>query len=99
MYLAGVLHGDMRMTAWLNGRGVKCNVRTEPFSLPGQGNELHQQTVSSMKAERAVIGLLCDENGFKGVRKMGHEESDLCVSPNTVLFEIHFFVHVEIFYN
>lgn len=60
MYLADFLHGDVRMTAWLNGRGVKCNVRTEPFSLPEQGKELHQQTVSSMKAQRAVIGVLCD---------------------------------------
>lgn len=49
-----------------------------------------------MKAERAVIGLLCDKKGFKGLRKMGHEQSDLCVSPNTVPFEINFFVHVEI---
>lgn len=60
MYLADFLHGDMRMTAWVNGRRIKCNVRTEPFSLPEQGKELDQQTVSSMKAQRAVLGLLCD---------------------------------------
>lgn len=48
------------MAAWLSGRGIKCSVRAELSSLPEQRKELYQQTVSSMKAERAVIRLLCD---------------------------------------
>lgn len=58
MYLADFLHGDVRMTAWLNGREVKCNVRTEPFSLPKQGKELHQQTEqheSRKSCNRAIV--------------------------------------------